>query len=145
METEIYAQAAGWPQNSANIRSCQLCGGALPFSPATPHVCGGVPGPQIQERRPPVSYQDVLEAEIQGLRRQNTHLQTENAQYLRDAQILGGHIGRLRRLKAEMTDLAASLQIEIAELRAKYEPDPPPDVNPWGRMFRGGVGAAIER
>lgn len=39
----------------------------------------------------------------------------------------------------------ALLVAEIKALKAKYEPAPAPAPNPWGKMFRGGVGSAIER
>lgn len=46
---------------------------------------------------------------------------------------------------AVLANVCKSLQSELLRLKAKYEPDPPPAPNPWGKMFRGGVGAAIER
>jgi hypothetical protein len=39
----------------------------------------------------------------------------------------------------------ALLVAEIKALKAKYEPAPEPAPNPWGKMFRGGIGSAIER
>lgn len=37
------------------------------------------------------------------------------------------------------------LQAEIDALRKKYEPDPPPAPNLWGKRFVGGIGAAYEQ
>lgn len=36
-----------------------------------------------------------------------------------------------------------ALQAEIAALKAKYEPAPPPAPNPWGKKFVGGLGASF--
>lgn len=124
------------------ILTCRGCGADV--TPGSLHFCQP-PSPQVQFRLSELTNYNIPQAEIADLRSKNTHLQEENARFLRELMEMVNLTAELKRLKVEMTDLAASLQIEIAELRAKYEPDPPPAPNPWGKMFRGGIGAAIER
>lgn len=94
---------------------------------------------------PKVDHIDILQQQIVELTARLQHMVNRYRESERHNQRLIDQMRRVSdRFDAGNRD-GALLAAEIKALKAKYEPAPEPAPNPWGKMFRGGVGSAIER
>lgn len=135
---------------SALMPSCVNCGGALDPLSLYQHVCQL--GAQTQAARTPIGF---TAAEYNEMQRLLSRIFDLEHGFDRVQRLNNENIGCIARQALTILDLNAELDFaarevnrvteELHRLKAKYEPDPPPAPNPWGLMFRGGVGAAIER
>lgn len=119
------------------IAVCPSC--SVAYDPhKMPHYC-----------RPPSPVGGLTDQRYQAaLRERDAHADSLQTQWAVERQ----HVAHQANMIAQLSQaLSLSdrenvlLTEELLRLKAKYEPDPPPAPNPWGRMFKGGVGAAIER
>lgn len=95
--------------------------------------------------RPPQSLMELMDKELCDLRRDLLDLKAAASIAMSEHQML---LNRHHAVMAERDALlhaGTELFAELQALKAKYEPAPEPVPNPWGRIYRGDPGSAIER
>ena len=95
--------------------------------------------------KPPESLTNQMMNEIRQLQNEISNLCASQAFDRRHIGVLLDQQAAIIRQRDSFEQAGVELVAELLALKAKYEPAPEPAPNPWGKMFVGGVGSAIER